>query len=63
MQSPKREFYQIVFGNCLLIYFDRSDLIDHEGYAIIRCLWQGNLAVYLVAIESTDCAFSTKALG
>lgn len=37
--------YGIVFGDCLLIYVDRTGLIVHEEYAIIRCLWQANLVV------------------
>lgn len=43
--KARKRLYGIVFGDCLLIYVDRSGLIVHEGHAIIRCLWQANLAV------------------
>lgn len=42
-QSPDGEFYRIVFADCLLIDVLCRGLIVHEGYAIIRCLWRGNL--------------------
>lgn len=43
MRGPKRELYQIAFGDWVLIYFERSDLIVHEGYAVIRSLMAGYL--------------------